>query len=282
MPWGTRPVVGACGVALIAVCAHCGSEAPPPADVAPPVDAASEPPPTADAALDAGPPDAPAEAAVEAGDDAGTGFCQALSPKPRFCDDFDDGVLANGWDQLTVLTGSSAELDTSVRRSAPSAFVALTRAAGANDAAHVHMRKALAGTPTVARMEMSLHMSDTAPQTGAVAVATLDMATNHLFTLYLRDDDPTTPAPALVEIAGAARSRIVLPRVPPPGTWTRVAIEIDLGAAKARVRYDGALVVEGDISATPAALDPTFRVGVYAFGPLPALVTRFDDVVFDF
>ena len=44
----------------------------------------------------------------------------------------------------------------------------------------------------------------------------------------------------------------------------------------------GALSVEGDISATPAALDPTFRVGVYAFGPLPALVTRFDDVVFDF
>jgi hypothetical protein len=267
---------------MIAVCAHCGSEATPAAGDAGPADAGVETTPPPDGPADAAPTDAPADAASDAPLEAGTGFCAGLSPKPRFCDDFDDGVLANGWDQLTVIAGSSAEIDTAVLRSAPGAFAALTRAAASNDAAHVHIRKSLAGTPTVARMEMSLHMSDTAPTTGAVAIATLDVATNHLFTLYLRDDDPTTPAPALVEIAGATRSRIVLPSVPTPSTWTRVAIEVDLAAAKARVRYDGALVVEGDISATPAALDPTFRVGVYAFGPLPSLVTRFDDVVFDF
>lgn len=266
-----RRGLGLVFIGLSATAAACGSRGTP--DLPAPEDAAVEggsPPGTDAGGIDAA-PDAPSR-----------GFCVSLSPAPKFCDDFDDGLLSNGWDQLTIVPGSDGAIDGTSVRSKPGAFLVETRAAGDNDVAHVHLRKSVVGRPARAMLTFSVRMADTAPAIGAVAIATLDMATNHLFTLYLRDDDAVRPGPALVEIAGGARSRLALPRVPAADTWTRVTLDVDLLGGRARVTYDGALVAEGAIASVPGAVDPTARVGVYAFGPLPAQTARFDDVVLDF
>ena len=224
-----------------------------------------------------------ADAAPDGGPRPPKGFCAKRTPKPRFCDDFDDGDVDDDWDVQTVLNGQPS-LDTAAAKSPPASFLVETVALGNAESAHVHLRATSSGAPAghvVLAFDLKL---GTAPLTkGAVAIATLDVSLSHFFTLYLRDGHPDAPAATLEETAPGGTTRHVLSKPPPAGVWTRVTIDVDVGGARASVLWDSEKALDQATIAPGGASDPTIRVGaVYVYGPADAFEARFDDVTLDF
>ena len=242
--------------------------------------------PTVPVDEDAAQPEPEPEAGVRdvaAPDAAGKGFCATRSPKPKFCDDFDDGDLDDDWTIQTVLNGAPI-LDTSSATSIPASFAVETLPIGSNQSAHVHLRAAVDGAPTGhVILAFDLMLATTSYTKGTIAIATLDVSQDHFFTLYLRDGDPDAPAAALEETNGATRTRHVLSKLPPALTWTRATIDIDIGGATATVLWGNEKVLDNAPIAAGLADEPTIRVGaVYVYGPADPFEARFDDVTLDF
>ncbi len=232
-----------------------------------------------EAGLDAGP-----DVIIPPKPDGGAPPCASLQPAPAFCDDFDDGDLKDDWEVLTVSAGSSASLDTNGYASAPASFAARTKAIVAKDAAFAHLRTTVTGAPSRMRLSFSAFFPTTTLDKGMLAIATVDVSTNHFFTLFLRDGDPDAPGPTLEESVPGTTTRHVLGSPPPANVWTRVVVDIDLGTGKASVSWDATKALDGaTIATTPAAQDPTIRVGaLYVYGPQDAFEARFDDVLFEY
>lgn len=261
----------ACGMA-------CGSTTE--AVETPPADAAPDPPDATE--VDAGTKEEDASTDVRMDAPVFTGWCASLSPTPRFCDSFDDGVLANGWDQLTVIPGSSASLETLEFRSSPASFLVDVPTLPAQTIGNVHLRTTIAGTGTRARFGVSGYFSQTTFASGAVAIATIDVTDTHWFTLWLRDMTGASGA-SLEETVGATITRHPLTTEPPAGGWTRIDVDLDLAAGTATVRFDGTVALDAASITQGAATNPTIRVGaVYAYGPLVPFSALFDDLVLDF
>lgn len=233
----------------------------------------------------AAPPDASdgADAAAPPPEDAGDAADAADAPAPLpeagacpgvFCDDFEDGALADDWDVLNVSPGASAELESG-------AFVARTPEVAATETAFSHLRTTHAGTPSRVRVSFDARLPVTSLDQGVLAIATVDVAQNHFFTLFLRDGDPDAPGPSLEETTPAGTTRHVLSSPPPENTWTRIVIDIDLGAGSATVSWDATKALDAaPVEKTPAAAAPTIRVGaLYVYGPTAAFEGRFDDVL---
>lgn len=261
---------------------------------------ADTPDPGADAAPDAGPgvesgatdPDAApvADTGTDSGPppraDAGPG-CASLSPPARFCDDFDDGDVADDWTIANVLNGSTLELDTTAGFvSAPASMRVTTKALAAMSTAPAHLRHTVFGAASHPSLSFWAFFTTSPVITkGAVAIATLDVTTSHFFTLWLRDDpqDGSEPAAVLEEINGASITRTPLTKLPPMGAWTRVVIDLDLVAGKANVFFDADKAVDGAPIAAAPGTEATIRVGaVYLFGPADPLQASFDDVIVDY
>jgi hypothetical protein len=269
-----------CGISLAA----CGGSAETPD---PPKDAASD---AGDAGIDspsspeedAGP--SPADGGRDAAREASAGsFCATRTPQPKFCDDFDDGELEGDWDSTTILNGEPA-LDTSVATSLPASLVVGTLPLVDGESAHAHLRTTATGAPTGhVVLSFELMLATATYTKGVVAIATLDVSSNHFFTLYLRDGDADSPAATLEEIAPASTTRHVLTKLPPANVWTRATIDIDLANAKASVLWGAEKALDQAPIAAGAAEDPTVRIGaVYVYGPADAFEARFDDVTLDF
>ncbi|MCW5833734.1 MAG: hypothetical protein KIS78_15125 [Labilithrix sp.] len=228
-------------------------------------------PATPDAGADAKPSDPPKT------------FCATRTPAPRFCDDFDDGDLRDDWSVLTVLNGE-ADLDPTTSTSAPASFVVGTAPIGGTQSAHVHLRTTAGGAPTghvVFSFDVLLE-AVTFTQ-GVVAIATLDVAANHSFTLYLRDGDADAPAATLEENSPGSATRHVLSALPAAGAWTRATIDVDLPAATATVLWGTETALDAAPILAGAAKDPTIRVGaVYVYGPAASFGAHFDNVTLDF
>jgi hypothetical protein len=249
-----------------------------------PPDAAAEaePSPEADVpdAADAG-RDAPLDARPDV---APSAYCASLSPQPRFCDDFDDFDLANGWDQATVLPQSEMDLDDGTFTSAPLSYVVATRSVDAGGAAgNVSLRKTVLGAVSHVKLAFSARFSTTTVTKGLLAIATLDVSSNHYFTLYLRDGDADSPAAILEELAGSTQTRHLLTKLPVAGAWTRIEIDVDLAGAKANVTFGGQkALTDAPIDGT-IGTEATIRLGaVYIYPPSDPFVANFDDVVLDF
>ncbi|MDB4946706.1 MAG: hypothetical protein JWP97_6240 [Labilithrix sp.] len=265
----------------------CGSDdeaVPPGADAAPEasqIDALGP----GDAA-DAGADVADARDARETG--APGGFCRDLAPKPRFCDDFDDGDLANGWDVSTRAPASSIQdLDDVEFTSAPFSYFAGTKAAGAGGGANVSLRSTMFGTVDHATLSFALRLGTvTFAADGLVAIATLDVSTSHRFTLNLHtgnNESPDKPGPTLEEQVNGMIFYHPLTALPAAGTWTRVKIDLDFTAGKATVSFDGTKALDGAAIAKVPGTETTVRLGaVYVNGPANDFEAGFDDVVVDF
>lgn len=262
------PGVWACGGASDA---HPGDGADAAAleDAAPPLD-------------EAGPGIEPPEAGPDAKPTRRT-YCATLTPAPRFCDDFDDGVLADDWTALTAVNGE-ADLDPTTSTSAPASFVLGTAPIGTDESAHVHLRTTAAGTPNGhVVLSFDVLLEAVTFTQGVVAIATLDVAANHFFTLYLRDGDADAPAATLEETAPGRTTRHVLSTLPTPGTWTRATLDVDLAAATATVRWNTVVALDGAPIVDVPAKDPTIRIGaVYVYGPAASFGAHFDNVTLDF
>lgn len=238
---------------------------------------------------DAG-PDATGDVKPDTRIDAGPGYCSGLSPRPKFCDDFDDGNLANGWSVQNVAGGAVMDLDISGFTSAPYAMAIVTPAMNAGQFAPAALRaERIAPARHVTYSFSAYFVTDPAVTKGALAIAGLDVRSagpGHYFTLYLRDDPQdgiSTPAAVFEEIEGATTTRFPLAALPPMGAWTRIVIDIDLDAAKANVTFGAVKVVDNVTIGTTGGAEATFRLGaVYNYGPADMVEARFDDVVVDF
>ena len=263
---GAAPSIAACG----------GSTAEPhAADAAPDVDVVAE---------DAGPLPSPGEAGTDAkADAAAKSFCATRSPEPKFCDDFDDGDLDDDWDVLTVVNGD-ADLDPLSATSVPASFAVATLPVTSMQSAHVHLRTTATGTATghvVLAFDMML--ASTTFTHGVVAIARLDVSSDHFFTLYLRDGDLDAPAATLEEISPGGTTRHLLSKLPPANEWTHVTIDVALDTAKATVLWGTDKALDQAPIAAGTAKDPTIRIGaVYIYGPAVTFEARFDDVTLDF
>jgi hypothetical protein len=216
----------------------------------------------------------PADGGADAAGDA-----DAAPPKTDagvFADDFEDGDLANNWDVLNVCSGCSATID-------QGAFLAKTKSILAQDIAFAHLRTTVPGAPSRVRLSFLATFPSVTLTQGTLAIAAVDVSTNHFFSLYFRDDDMSTPAASLEETSLAGTTRHLLANLPPAGTPTRVMIDVDLGAGMANVAWGSTIALaNAPIDKTPAA-DPTIRVGLmYVFGPQDAFEGRFDDVLLEY
>lgn len=245
------------------------------------------------AAPDAGEPsgDDDAGSSEEGGVDAAdaepapTRYCASLSPTPRFCDDFDDGSLSNGWAFTNVVPPGTIALDTAKASSAPAAMRVSVPALGAMSSGPAHVRNTILATAPHPRLSFSAFFTNAEVTTGALAIATLDVSLSHFFTLYLRDAAETaeTATVVLEEINGGTTVRHLLTKPPPSGAWTRVTLDVDLAAGHASVTYDGETVLDAAPIATSGGTEVTFRVGgVFVFGPAAPFEAWFDDVVVDY
>jgi len=272
---------GAAAVLALSAAVGCGSSGGGPVEIA-------DSGPEADPPLEAGPPDAPADAGRDAADAApdvvASGFCAGLAKTPKFCDDFDDLDLLNNWTQSTVLPPSVIDLDEATFTSAPASFIVVTKAIDAGVAGgNASLRKTLFGSVSRASLAFSARFSTTIITKGLLAIATLDVSTNHFFTLYLRDGDASAPAAILEELAGSTQTRHLLTRLPVAGLWTKIVIDVDLAGGKANVTFDGLKALDDAPINTTLGTEATIRVGaVYLFPPSDPFTAHFDDVVLDF
>ncbi|MBS2013883.1 MAG: hypothetical protein JST00_13420 [Deltaproteobacteria bacterium] len=231
--------------------------------------------------------DGASDAKPDRANDASAGYCATLSPKPKFCDDFDDGDVANDWLFKNVLGGSVLDLDVSSATSAPYSMGIVTPPLTNMQQGPAHLRQTLFGNAKHQKLSFSTYFVTSPTITkGTLAIATLDVSTDHFFTLYLRDsptDGVSTPAAVLEEIQGATTNRFPLASLPPMGAWARITLDVDLVAGKASVLIGSTKAVDDVTIGTTGGTEATFRLGaVYLFGPADPVEARFDDVVVDY
>lgn len=219
------------------------------------------------------------------GSNPAQGYCARLTPKPKFCDDFDDGDLTNNWDQVTVINGNSEiDLDPLSYTSPPASFAVGSRTLiGVNELGHASLRSTVVGSVSHPKLSFSAFYPIVALTKGVVAIATLDVSNNHFFTLYLRDGDMTSPGPALEESNNGVTTRHPLTKLPPAGVWTRIIIDLDFVAGVANVSFGADKALDAEPIAAVPGTEATIRIGaVYVFSPTDAFSAGYDDVVLDF
>ena len=254
-------------VLLLAV-VGCGTSSSAPSDSgvaesAPPVD--SVPPPPADAGHDA---------------PGAGGWCATQSPKPTFCDDFDTGDLGATWDFFQQTPPGVGALDLATFVSAPNAFGVRTKRCADGEIGSILLRKTVAGGASRAVVAFDVN-ADAVQASGTLAIATLDLSTTHLLTLYLRDDDPNTPGPTLTEVAPGVSAPVRNPftAVPAAAAFTHVVLDVDAANGHATVAFNGTPALSAAIAKAPVD-SPTIRIGVLVTGPALPYTFDFDDVTF--
>lgn len=277
---GTAAAALALAIAAFGSALGCGSADEGAVAVGDAAPSEAEPPP------DGNRPDAGGEDAADARKDVvapASGYCAGLSPKPKFCDDFDDGALANAWDQATVVGPTAVDVDDAVFVSAPFSFIVATKTVPMGSVGNGSLRKTVLGSVSHVNLAFSARLTTPAVATGLVAIATLDVSLSHFFTLYLRDGDATAPAAVLEEQVNGTLTRHLLTRLPPAATWTRIVIDLDFTTGKASVSFGGQKALDAEPITALVGTEATVRLGaVYVYGPTEPFEARFDDVVLDF
>lgn len=214
--------------------------------------------------------------------DAGPPYCLSLVPQPRFCDDFDDGNLTDDWTQSAFVPGSVAALDGAAFTSGPASFRVVSPATAVAAANNALLRRTMFAAVSHPKLAFSALLPKVTFTKGTIAIATVDVALDHFFTLYLRDADPATPAAVLEEYVAGAVTRHVLAKLPTANVWTRVTIDLDLAAGKADVSFDAQKALDAAPITALAGSEATIRVGAIIDGPADAFEVRVDDVRLDY
>ncbi len=218
--------------------------------------------------------------------DAGPSFCAALATKPAFCEDFDHPSALADWDAVVAVAPGTASLSGAEYTSGPASALIATSMAAAGAYSSVLLRKTatLAANVNRARLSFSYFPTADVPMSGSFGIATLDISSAHLFTLYLRDPS-ATPGPALVE-AVATDTRFALTNATLPlNQWTRIVLDVDVMNGKANVTFGAIKVLVDAAISNGTSKEPTIRVGSLAQGPvmgsLPATDAYIDDVTLE-
>ena len=228
--------------------------------------------------LQGGTRDAAVDAATEAS--AHPSFCASLTKPVKLCSDFDEGApLDTGWGATDGYGGQVVRVDTTAF-SPPGSFFAAINPSGAPSSARLLQTVPTSSTHVRIELEMLAAPGDGTIELAVIHEVVSDGTTyglfyqsvNHVLQVRLKtlksDNtvfDKTWPIGA------------------PPAGWTRVAIDMDVGAAGSFVVQHGGAIVASDTNlptSTPSRTAMFVEVGVYSFAPTTA-EARFDDVIVD-
>jgi hypothetical protein len=284
-------ISGGSGLVAAAICASvaltsaaCGSAGT--ADPGPGIEAGTDAEADAQLAPDAAP-------MVDAGPDVADAkadvvvppahFCAGLVPAPKFCDDFDDGDLADDWTASAVqAAGTVFELDTATSTSAPASFHVLTTAEMAAASNNALLRTTMLGAVSHAKLAFAVLLPSVTFTKGAIAIARFHITLDDSYTLYLRGPDAAANVATLEENVNGVTTEHALAKLPTAGAWTRVVIDLDLTNGKASVMFDAQKALDAATITVGAGTEATVRVGAIIDGPSDAFEAHFDDVIIDY
>jgi len=234
---------------------------------------------------DAAAPDAAPDVVVDAKPDVTpppAHYCAGLVPKPKFCDDFDDGDLTNDWTASAAAAGSVFELDTATSTSAPASFHAIAMPEMAAAPNNVLLRTTMFGAVNHGKLSFSTLLPTVTFTQGAIAIARFHITLDDSYTLYLRGPDAAGNIPTLEENVGGTITEHMLTALPPVGAWTRVTVDLDLAGGKASVSFDAVKALDAATITVVAGSEATVRIGAIVDGPNDKVEAHFDDVIVDF
>lgn len=166
--------------------------------------------------------------AAPPGDARPSRYCEQLSPKPKFCDDFDD-VALGAWTATETNAGGTVTRDSTNARSAPNALVTMTPGAAIQQA-RVRYRITAPKVVHVA-YDIRVDVRGTYVELGYVRFVT---GASMRSQVYLRARGLPSPAAVTTEAplsdGGLAVHDVSLAGMPTFADWTRVAIDIDVAA----------------------------------------------------
>jgi hypothetical protein len=235
--------------------------------------------PIADATSEQAPPDA-------ADAEAGTlGFCAALPTKPKFCEDFDEGLFSAQFSNVQQNNGTCAA-SSAASRSAPSSFLAQVPASDAGAGSAFMSRLFVGGASRVDyAFDFRAEAWPTAGKSVVVAGIIIDegLPSQHTLSFYVTDSYAAVEEIFLQNNMNKYVDHALITH-PLLNQWTRVAIALDLQARTAAVTLDGATALGS------TALDASWGTGVpsidlgisYVATTAMGSTMRYDNVVCDF
>jgi hypothetical protein len=186
-----------------------------------------------------------------------SGYCDALSPKPAFCADFDEGALAKGFENEDKTPdpgefgGGHITRDTTTVVSRPaSAAFSLPTLLTTSTRASAFLLKPFAPVPSALRVDFDLRVSTEYFQPKAAGNVTL--ATLHFVptcSVELVRDSVGTALAVYIGNSGMQTSVVSLTEAFPVGVWKRVTIYVHAGE-------DAGGIAEVSIDNIPAASAP--------------------------
>lgn len=242
---------------------------------------------------DAGPKDAGSGTPDSSGP---TAFCAGLSPKPLFCDDFDEGTsLAAPWDQLTGTGGSEAVSSASYVSSPDSMLVTVNPNQPQNsiDLAGYKSfpaKQGVAGTPALT-FEIKIDAADKSSSSDAIlgAIQLWNGSAYYDVELEAFYQSGTNDFKVSLSEYGSTNAYVqhfVTPHIP-LGAWTKVAIGIKLpagsnGAAPATLAINGANAASVTVNVTTSNPIPEILIGTtFATPTSGGWSIAYDNVTFD-
>lgn len=247
-------------------------------------DGATESGPTGDGGLDAAPSDGGGGGVDATPEASAKRWCDALSTKPMFCEDFDIPPLAPAW-ETHIDTGASVNVNVTDSRSPPGSLLVAIADNPAQKLAG-YLKFAPPSPPaTVSKLHYTFDFRiDTAGSYAEIAYVRL--SSGHSF--YFRADTAgvrTFTAEAYLADGGIPAHDIALTVPQTLTAWTHFDVTIDLASAQrtAKVLVDGTQVASQNLESTlyaPGAASIQAGIG-YAPDGTSAWAMRFDNVTLD-
>ena len=250
----------------------------------PSLDGLSSGEPDASPAPDATTADAPGADAADCGR-----WCDSLSPKPMFCDDFDDQGPLTRWTDQFVREDASVGRDPSAFTSSPNALLALSPAAQNPSSALVYLETADTKSRVHVAYDMRIDARDPSVGYAEINYIHFDMSSVP-FAIYLRVFDSTSSTSTITSEAYLADGGIPAHDVPLSGSprfdqWTQMEIDIDLASTHTlSVTIDGqpagSTALESNLY-TPGPVKVDVGIGYTGYPTTGAWSIRYDNATID-
>ncbi len=251
----------------------------------PSLDGLSSGEPDASPTSDAATADAPGADAADGGR-----WCDSLSPKPMFCDDFDDQGPLTRWTDQFVREDASVGRDPSAFTSSPNALLALSPAAQNPSSAVVYLETADTKSKVHVAYDMRIDARDPSVGYAEINYIRFDLSTVP-FAIYLRVYDGTSSTSTLTSEAYLADGGIPAHDVPLSGSprfdaWTRVAVDLDLASTPHTLSITvdgqpaGSQTLEPDLY-SPGPVRVNLGIGYTGYPTTGAWSIRYDNATID-
>lgn len=198
-------------------------------------------------------PTSPAGAAGDAGDAAAVEagrFCDIVSPKPKLCEDFEEGTVPQGWTPF-VDPGTTLAVDDKDARSGKYALLATT-AGGVATSQHAYLQLTVPASVAKIRVGQDVRVELRGDYLETAYVRQGAASPPPSFYLRLSAKPPVYTAEAYLSDGGVPQHNLDLDGGPTFDAWTRLDVELDMSVTprKVTVRVDGAVAAADQLEDT--------------------------------